>query len=438
MKTNSYFNHKVKENFEKFFDKSIINRIGISSGFCKRKAQKITAYHFVAGFIACCCKQINTFSNWAAQIELLTGQRISKQAVFKRLYRAESVVFLKKLLQRVIIEQSRMDVSSSLFKSFGKVLLQDSTTLRLPDSLATVFKGNTTNGEQKSQVRIQTILNIQTMRFLQFTLSSFTQNDQSASSQILSCVSKGDLIIRDLGYFVLNVFKDIINANAHFLSRLKYGVLLFHPDGKPIKILSLLKGKAVIDLRVCIGKQKIPVRLVMLRLPKAQVAERVRKARHNRDKNLNHSKDYYRLLAYAVYITTVDEKTWDAKQVGEAYKVRWQIEIVFKSWKSSGNMQAMLPAHIDNEQRVCTTIYLFLLFVCLLINKIYVPVRQKIEKQQERYVSILKFMAYMFNNFYSLVSLSVNQLTKLIACNCCYERRKDRLNMIDLYYNFKI
>ncbi|MES1226975.1 MAG: IS4 family transposase, partial [Bacteroidota bacterium] len=304
MKTNSYFNSKVRENFEKFFDKSIVNRIGISSGFCKRKAQKITAYHFVAGFIACCCKQVNTFSNWAAQIELLTGQRISKQAVFKRLYQAEAVVFLKKLVQRVIIERSRVG-SSSLFKGFGKVLLQDSTTLRLPDRLAPVFKGNTTNGEQKSQVRIQTTLNVQTMRFLQFTLSSFTQNDQSASGQILTCAGKGDLIIRDLGYFVLNVFKDIIDAKAHFLSRLRYGVLLFHPDGRPIKILSLLRGKAVIDLQVCIGKQKIPVRLVMLRLPRAQVAERVRKARYNRDKNLNHSEDYYRLLAYAVYITTV-------------------------------------------------------------------------------------------------------------------------------------
>jgi len=47
MKTSNHFNNKVMQNFEKFFDKALINCIGKSSGFASRKAQKITAYHFV-------------------------------------------------------------------------------------------------------------------------------------------------------------------------------------------------------------------------------------------------------------------------------------------------------------------------------------------------------------------------------------------------------
>lgn len=436
MKTSNHFNNKVMQNFEKFFDKPLINRIGKCSGFTSRKAQKITAYHFVAAFIICCCKQLNTFSSWAAQIELLTGQSTSKQAVFKRLYYGKgSLAFIETLLKRVIIEQSRPLVSGKLFKGFGKVLLQDSTTLRLIDKLSGSFKGNITNGEQKSQVRIQTILNIKTMRFVQFMLGSFTDNDQSAACQVLAHANAGDLIIRDLGYFSIEAFKTITNNHIHFLSRFRSGVLLFYPDGRSIKIRSLLKGKAILDMRVCIGNKKLPVRLVMLRLPKAVAAERVRRAKCHRDKNLNHSKEYYQLLSYAAYITSVDEQTWDGCQVAEAYKVRWHIEIVFKSWKSGGCMQGMLPENIDNEQRVRTTIYLFLLFICLLMDKIFLPLQQKIEKQRTQHISILKFITYMFNNFCDLMRLSIVKLNKALKYNCCYEKRNDRPHMAYLIYD---
>jgi hypothetical protein len=437
MKTSNYSEGKVIKNFERLFDKAGINRLGKSTGFARRRAQKITAYHFVLGFIACCHKQVNTFGNWAAQIELLSGQRVSLQAIFGRLYNGGAAAFAEKLLQQAIIGQSRAGAPGKLFGGFKKVLLQDSTTLRLPDVLAAVFKGNTTGGQQKSQVRIQTTINVKTMRFVEFVLSGFAQNDQSASGQVLPHIGRGDLVIRDLGYFAMEVLKGITGAEAHFLSRLKYGVCLYSPAGKPVRLSTLLNRRGIVDMRVCIGKQRLPVRLVMLPLPRAQAAERVRKARHDRDKRLNHSPEYYRWLAYSVFVTTVGGETWGAAQVGEAYKVRWQIEIVFKSWKSGGNMQAILHENVANEERVRTSICLFLLFICLLIDKVYMPLRQKIERQREKYISLLKFMAFMFKNFTELICLSSSQLTKIIGRHCCYEHRTDRLNMTDVLYNFK-
>lgn len=438
MKASNYSGGKVIKNFEKLFDKHSINRIGKTSGFVMRKAQKITAYHFVAGFIACCYKQLNTFGNWAAQIELLAGQGVSRQAIFGRLYKSgKAAAFAEKLLQQAIIGQSRSCVASGLFGGFGKVLLQDSTTLRLPDCLSSVFKGNTSRGEQKSQVRIQTTINVKTMRFLAFVLGSFTQNDQSASGQVLAYAAKGDLVIRDLGYFAIEVFKDIIEAKAHFLSRLKYGVTLYGIDGEPIRLGPLMRRRGVVDMQVLVGQKKLPARLVMLPLPKAQAAERVRKAKCDRDKRVNHSPEYYKWLAYSVFITTVDGEIWDATQVGEAYKVRWQIEIIFKSWKSGGNMQAVLHQNITNEERVRTTVCLFLLFICLLTDKLYVPLRRKIEKQQGKHLSLLGFIKFMFDNFRELITLSSARLTKIIARHCCYERRNDRTSMTDILYNFK-
>src|SRR5580658_5460573 len=427
MKASNYFQNKVTQNLEKFFDKKEINRLGKAAGFAARKAQKITPYHFVAGFIMCCCKNVNTFSGWAAQIGLLTGQAVSKQAVFGRLYRG-AAVFAEKLLQHVVMEQGRRHASQSLFKGFGRVVLQDSTTLRLPDELASVFKGNTTGGQQKSQVRIQTTINIKTMRFLRFVLSGFTQNDQSASGQVLDYVSKGDLTIRDLGYFAIETFEALIKKKAHFLSRLKYGVTLCSIDGQPLELRGLLRHKKVVDIQVLIGKKQLPVRLVMLPLPKAQAAERVRKAKNDRDKRLNHSREYYQWLGFSVFITTVDEKTWDAQQVGDAYKIRWQIEIIFKSWKSGANMPGMVHENITSEERVRTIIYLFLLFMCLAMNKMYAPMKEKLTRAGKA-ISLLKFIKFICKNFCELLMLKNNVLMKNITQHCCYETRHDRKTM---------
>lgn len=434
MKTNSYSTSKVIESFEKFFDKKVINRLGKSSDFARRRAKKITPYHFVAGFIMCCCKNLNSFSGWAVQIGLMTGQSVSRQAVFERLYKGASA-FAEKLLQHVVMEKGR-PCAGQLFEGFGRVVLQDSTTLRLPDELACVFKGNTTGGQQKSQVRIQTTINVKTMRFSQFMLGSFTQNDQSASGQVLDCVNSGDLTIRDLGYFAIETFEALIKKKVHFLSRLKYGVTIYSADGRPLELKRLLRHKKVVDMQVLIGKKQLPVRLVMLPLPKAQVAERIRKAKTDRDKRLNHSREYYQWLGFSVFITTVDEKTWSAQQAGDAYKVRWQIEIIFKSWKSGANMRGMIHENIASEERVKTMVYLFLLFMCLVMHKMYISIKEKAAKAG-KVISMLKLIKFVCTNFCELVMLKNNILMKNIIQHCCYDIRHDRENMIDLLNNFK-
>lgn len=84
-----------------------------------------------------------------------------------------------------------------------RVLLQDSTTLRLPSCLVSHFTGNHSRGEQKAVARIQTIMDVKKMQFLSFELGAFTQNDQSASPGILSVVQEEDLGIRDLIFILV-------------------------------------------------------------------------------------------------------------------------------------------------------------------------------------------------------------------------------------------
>jgi Transposase DDE domain len=216
------------------------------------------------------------------------------------------------------------------------------------------------------------------MSFKYFSLGSFTENDQSASGIILPLLKKGDLVIRDMGYFAIATFQKIIAAKAHFLSRLRYGVIISNENGKVILLKDLLKQRNGVDRWVYIGvERKILVRLLMLPLPAAQAAEKIRKAKNERDARLNHSQEYYLWLRFNVYITSVD-KVWESKEVGKAYKVRWQIEIIFKSWKSGFNLQNILHEGCTKVERVEVIIYLMLVFMCLVMKKIYVQYKNRI------------------------------------------------------------
>ena len=427
------FQQQGKKNFDKFFDKSVITRIGKRSGFVQRKPKKISAYHFVVGFIISCCIGNYTFSEWAIQIGLLSGKRVSKQGVFDRLH-ASTTVFAKQLLEQALLQQSARDFTSSLFEAFGKVLLQDSTTLRLPQLLAAMFPGNHSRGVQKAVARIQSILDIKAMKFIEFSLGSFTQNDQSASGSIMSLVKKGDLVIRDLGYFSIAVFEKLIKAKAHFLSRLRYGVTITDRQGKLILLKDLLKQKQGVDRWVYIGSEKkVLVRLVMIPVPAAQAAEKIRKAKQDRDARLNHSKQYYQWLRFNVYITTVKKEVWTARQVYQAYRVRWQIEIIFKSWKSCFNLQHILHEGCTNEHRVRVTIFLMLLFICLFMKKIYVRYKTIVEKRANKTISLLKLSLFVSNNLKEVIAMPDKFLKEIITLHCCYDKRSDRTNMTDLY-----
>ncbi len=85
---------------------------------------------------------------------------------------------------------------------------------------------------------------------------------------------------------------------------------------------------------LCGKDKKLKVRLVAIKLSHEQAAQRKRKAKQDRDRRLNHSKGYYELLGYIIFITTVTEQIWNEQQVAAAYRVRWNIEIQFKSWKA--------------------------------------------------------------------------------------------------------
>lgn len=390
----------------------------------------------MAGFIESCSKGCNTYSSWATGIGNISGKAISKQAIFDRMNEA-SVSFAKEIFSEAMNAKLKAAIESKLFKSFKRVLLQDSTTLSLPDCLVNHFPGNVSKGRQKAVARLQCIINIAKMQWLYLSLDAYTKNDQSASGLVLPLLRKGDLLIRDLGYFVLDVLQLIIEKKAFFISRLKYGITIYDGRGKEINWKQLCKANRIIDRKIFTGKEhQIPVRIILIPLPSKVVEQRIRKAKKDRDKRLNHSKDYYVWLKYNVFITNVESETLSSKEVARAYKIRWQIEILFKSWKSGGDLQQVLHERCTNIYRVKTSIFLLLMFFCLVMQKIFLTYNNQIMKKYNKQLSLVKLLPYIVGNLLKTLSSSSCKLKEQLAKHCCYETRKDRINMTELIINF--
>ena len=380
---------------------------------------------------------VKSYSDWACSLTTVIGKTVSKQAIFQRMTPAW-VATAKALLREVISQQAQQQIKHSLFSGFINVWLQDSTTLHLPDALINLFKGNMSRGKQKSVAKLNVIVNALSGFCPVLEWMSFTINEQRLSSSIQAIAKKGDLVIRDLGYFVLESFKLFQAKGIFFLSRWKFGITLYDPEtGKEVHLDKLLKGKNHVDQYLLIGKDKeLKVRLVAIKLSDSQTSRRIRKARKDRDKRVNHSKKYYQLLSYVIFITNVDDQTWDYKQVAEAYRVRWNIEILFKSWKSGFHIQDIIPEARAHTERVESILYLILIFITWFQMLLYVPLRWAKELRGKS-LSLMKTVKYVANHLYDLINTQICLKRKRqIIYHCCYDKRHDRLNAIERLEKF--
>ena len=218
------------------------------------------------------------------RVRLLTNKNISGQALWKRLG-PEMVELLKELLHKSFQQKYNTFINSDVLDYFPNVYIQDATHFSLPRAMSSIFPGSYSRYGKSATAKVQAIFNIRRGVFSGFKLASFRDNDQKDSARIIEQLQEKDLVIRDLGYFVLNTFSKIIRKKAFFLSRLKYGVcVLDMQTDKPLDLNKLLKKKkGAIDMQVKLGKkEKLKCRLVAVPVPQEVANKRKRKARKDK------------------------------------------------------------------------------------------------------------------------------------------------------------
>ena len=391
---------------------------------------------------------INAFHSLEAMTDILAnmtgGIKISAQALSQRINGLFAIRYLRrcyaKLLQKCTSDTMNKIAPHGLLNTFNKVWIEDSTSCELDEKLAGAYKGSG-GSASKAGYKIHLIWEVISGSIKNLKITKSSTADQSMAAGILNLVSAGDLIIRDLGYYVLSIFRKIADKKAFFLSRLKQNTNMYTTDGKEIEDITKYINKhfpkhSIIGLDVLIGAaEKLPVRLVVYRAPEEVVNQRRRKQNKNAQKKGRTVSDKNKQWNYfTFFITNVPKEIWKAECLGTIYKLRWDIENIFKNWKSNLNIQI-----IKGKSKNRVDCFILSRLISIFIVTVYFSaIRAYIYEKYGRELSLYKFTMWFLRNgrFFLIlrpeqVERELQQMTDIDILSLCKQKRS-RLTSLEL------
>jgi hypothetical protein len=397
--------------------------------FMKRKPKKIDPFEYLTIVCILSVAGSPSFNNIAAKHSSSYGIPASKQAFSKRT-KKECVEFFQSVLA-LIIKTRLCETKVSgvkLLEGYNRVLVQDSTIIRLPLHLFEIFSGVKNAITSVCNARIQGVFDLLSGTFVEFSIDPYSKNDLVAAPQLKLC--KGDLVLRDRGYFIMDEVQRHIDANAHCIYRFKTSTTLINPStGKKIEVLKLLKKRKSLDMEVCLNNEpRTKVRIVAVPVNE-EIASR-RRAKAKMDvRGHNPSKDVLDLMGWTIFLTTIPKECACFQQIYKMYSLRWRIEIIFKAWKSYAGFA---KCHDVSESQLRTLLIARLIMIVIYVHCVYSPCFNIIRKEQKKDLSLLKLFNFLTQNLNVLIIMMAYALN----LSCCSSDIEDAKTYLVRYCSY--
>jgi len=265
-------------------DNDILFELAYNTGLIKRK-RAIDPSDLL---FALCLESSNgtvSHNDVAAQLESSTGTSVSKVAIWKKI-NVCCVEFFKGVLETMILNKFINNGPAGLRPRllFNRIIVQDSTIIRLPQRLFDVFSGVANAHSKVCNARIQGVYDILNERFITFSIDGYSKNDLEAAPGLL--IEKGDLTLRDRGYLIINEVQRHIDVGADCIYRYKNKMTLLNPTTEePLDMLAMLEKKPNIDMEIKLNnKERSTVRLIAF--PVSEELANNRRMKAKREKKL--------------------------------------------------------------------------------------------------------------------------------------------------------
>jgi len=339
--------------------------IGRETGLIKR-FRKLSGSSFVQTLVFGWLSNPNSTVEELCQTSAALGIEISPQGLNKR-FTPEASDCLQKVLESAVSQVIADEpVAIPVLQRFNGVHIQDSSIITLPDELAVVWSGcgGSTTQNTSSSLKTQIRLDLNTGRLFGPYLQSGREHDRNSQIQWGSLPS-GALRIADLGYFCLREFRDMDSQGAYWLSRVK-SLCILHYQDKRWNLLKFLEKhcKDDIDVQVLLGdKERVPCRLLAVRVPD-DVAKlrRCKLISEAKDKGKPVSDKTLKLASWTVLCCNVPHEMLSLEEGLVLMRTRWQIELIFKLWKSHGYIDEW---RTENPWRILCEVYAKLLVMLI-------------------------------------------------------------------------
>jgi hypothetical protein len=176
-----------------------------------------------------------------------------------------------------------------------------------------------------------------------------------------TALPQGALRLADLGFFNLDLLESYDNEGVFYISRYKPNMNLTDMEGNNFKLIDYLRQQRgdVIDTWIFAGEKKVKTRLVAVRVSQTAATKRREKYREKKKKKGKAtSAATLEMCGWDVSITNVPPDKLHWREVVSLRRLRWQIELLFKTWKSVGGLDHLAGR---SRERVLVELYAKLL-----------------------------------------------------------------------------
>lgn len=334
--------------------KKEVEELAWECGYYVREPKELKAFEFA---VCCALAAVVEGKRGFAGVWRLLGAtakiKVARSAVTQRFGKG-SAKLLEGLWEKIVQRVNSKECSEILGKldEFKKILAHDGSVLRLSPLLQKLFPATRTN-TMKAAGKIHGTADVRERRFVRVVFTGERESELAVARAMP--IEPNVLYLVDLGYTSYDYYSDIKNGSGHLVARLKvnanptivkvrYGV--YAPartvrDGLGLNSdkVRFIKGKKAFDLDAHFKTRNGSCELRVVGV-------------YNEERQ-----------AYHIYVTTLPPEDYSPQDVAEIYRLRWQIELLFKLLKSSCHVD-----HIDtkNPDAIRTHIYASLLAASVL------------------------------------------------------------------------
>jgi hypothetical protein len=255
------------------------DQAGRQSGMVRRSDAKLTGSSFTQTLVFGLGLNPHASLGALTQMSAALGVPVSAEALHQRFDRAAA-----SCLEQVITAASYQVVAADplilpILERFPEVVVQDSTTISLPEVLAPVWAGcGGAPDAGNAALKLQLALDLRTGRLRGPQLHAGRESDRNATLD--HDLPVGAVRIVDLGYWELAALAALLTRGVYWFSRAHATTEIQTRDGCWWSLLALLEaqGQGMLDLRVRLGRRDaVPARLLAVPVADEVAEERRRR-----------------------------------------------------------------------------------------------------------------------------------------------------------------
>lgn len=377
---------------------SLLNSLASQNLFIQRKSKKTSASGFVFSLLSSVIDGHSSFRDLSRNLSYYQHTTISRQAAHQRINKY-AVDFMKNVNANMLAEKFSQEFPRQS-NSLKRILIEDASTVKMHKGNSGNFRACGDKEGSTAAFKLDFCYDLLSGEAVSNNFIAAHYNDKKAGAMLIDQhVKKGDLVLRDMGYYSQPAFRLIENKGACWFSKIPTNVNITYKGKDFNETLKTTKLDSM-DIEVELGKDATKVRLIACRATPEQATQKRRKANQQAK---NHGKTPRKAASlrngWHIAITNVSKEQMKTQEMIDLYRLRWQIENIFKAWKQSVHLEKCFNKKSNIYHQQC------LIEASLMLLILTMKFVMKLQVKQSEWVSI-------FNIAISLMSY-IRRLQKL-------------------------